>query len=214
MDYRFLASRNPGEGDARLHPALSEAGEVASEQGDGARVAVPLGAVEVKQLVPGGWTTCEQLTGARLGASITESRVIVHAERSPRRAGGAARRAHERLVGQVRYEWLRSVGYRHRAGRGSWEEVRLAVVARSWSGQARELYIDLALTRRCDAAAVARAIVSRTARFWLARAHIGEDGQRARYEALVDAPAVPAPGAHEFAHYLLPRYVLIDAAPV
>jgi len=205
MDYRFLAARSPGEADARLHPALCESGEVACEHGDGVSLAVPLAAVEVKQLVPGGWTTCEQLGGARLDATITESRLIVCAGRS-------SRRARERLVGQLRYEWLRSVGYRHRAGRGSREEVRLAVVARSQSGQDRELYVDVALTRRRDAAAVARAIVARAARFWLAQAQIGDDGQRARYEALADAPAVPAPGAHEFAHYLLPRYVPIDAA--
>ena len=206
MDYRFLMSRGAGETDARLHPALSGTGEVVCEQGDGVTLAVPLAGVEVKQLVPGGWKTCEQVSCARLAATLTESRLIVCAGRSPRRA-------RERLVGQLRYEWLRSVGYRHRADRGSKEEVRLAVLATSPSGGDRELYVDLALTRRCNAAAAARAIVTRAARFWLARARIDDDGQRARFQALLGAPAVPAPGAHEFAHYLLPCHEPIDAAP-
>ncbi|MFI4991565.1 MAG: hypothetical protein ACHQHO_11730 [Solirubrobacterales bacterium] len=233
MGFSMLAIRTPDEEDGRLYPLPGEEqGSVRMEQWDGEPLRLTGSAITVQELDSGRWRTLLRARDIKLDLLITDSRFIVSSSKFDKGGGwvgfgggaffalaangvskarAAYRRRGKLLVGQVRYPWLRCVGYKPKAGWGSSEQIRLGVVARSGDGERQELFLDVALPRNVDSAAVARAIVARAAAYRLAYTDV-HDEDRARFEELADGPTLPPPEPKKFALYNLPRHYFVSSA--
>jgi len=228
MDYRILAVRATDEEDGRLYPTVTPAGTVEGDAWDGDPLRIGASALEVSELISGGWKTQQRFKGVKVDVLITDCRFIVTCTRFNMGGGwwggvavaavangvSKARAAHRRhskaLVGQVRYAWLRCVGYKPKLGWASNEEVRLGVVVKTRDGATRELHLDVRLPKNVDSAAVARAVVARAARYRLHYTDIADAAERVIYEELAEGPALPAAEPKQFALYRLPRCFFVD----
>jgi hypothetical protein len=234
MSFAMLAVRTADEEDGRLYPIPGkERGSVETEGWDGQPLRLTGGSVTVQELSSGTWRTLQRLRDVKLDLLITDSRLVVSCGKFDKGGGwvgfgggGAlfalaangvskARAAHRRhgklLVGQVRYPWLRCVGYKPKAGWGSHEEIRLGVVTKSGEGERQELFLDIALPKNVDSAAVARAVVTRAAAYRLAYTEVADD-DRPKLVELSEDPSIPAPEAKKFALYDIPRYCYVSTA--
>jgi hypothetical protein len=234
MEFGILAIRTADEDDGRLYPLPGEEkGSIQMEQWDGEPLRLTGSALTVQELRSGQWRTLQRLRDVKLDVLVTDSRLIVSCSKFDKGGGwigfggggvlfamaangvSKARAVHRRhgkaLVGQVRYAWLRCVGYKPKAGWGSKEEIRLGVVVMSGGGDRQELFLDIALPNNVDSAAVARATVKRAASYRLSYTEI-EERDRTLLEELADAPSVGAPEPKKFALLNIPRHDYVSAA--
>jgi hypothetical protein len=234
MEYSILAIRSAEEDDGRLYPIPGhEANQVQVEEWDGEPLRLLANRAQVSELVAGSWRTRQRVKDVKLAVMITDSRVVVCCSKFDKGGGwigfggaGAAvalaangvskaRAAHRRrgkmLVGQVRYPWLRCVGFKPKTGWTSNEAIRLGVSVKSRDGAVHEIYLDLALPKNVDSAAVARAIVARAARYRLAHTGLDSDAHRSRFEELAEGPTLAAPEPKKFAIYQMPVYAFVNA---
>ena len=190
MSFAMLAIRTADEEDGSLYPVPGlQNGSVTMEQWDGEPLRLTGSSITVQELRSGTWRTLQRLRDVKLDLLITDSRLVVSCSKFDKGGGwvgfggggvvfalaangvSKARAAHRRhgklLVGQVRYSWMRCVGYKPKAGWGSNEEIRLGVVVKSDDGERQELFMDVALPKNVHSAAVARAIVTRAAAYRL-----------------------------------------------
>jgi hypothetical protein len=228
MGFTMLVVRTADEDDGRLYPRPGEQpGSVEMEQWDGQPLRLTASAITVQQLSSATWRTLQRLRDVKLDILVTESRVIISCKKFDKGGGwvgfggggvlfalaangvSKARAAHRRhgklLVGQVRYPWLRCVGYKPKTGWGSSEEIRLGVVVTSGDGERQELFLDIALPKDVDSGAVARAISQRAASYRLAYTEI-EDDDRACFEELSRGLVIEAPEPKKFAVHNIPHY--------
>jgi hypothetical protein len=235
VDYCMLATRAPGEDDGRLYPVPGhESGTVALEPLDGEPLRLTGSGVSIYELVADGCKSWLRLRHIKADLLITESRVVVACSKYDKAgrwwrfgAGGAALapppngarrslaaecRDGKMLVGHVRYPWLRCVGYKPKTGWASNEELRVGVVVQARDGAKRQLFLDVRLPRNVNSSAVARAIVTRTARYRLKHTEIEGDTHRTAYERLADAAELGLPEPKKFALYQLPTYFAVNAA--
>jgi hypothetical protein len=234
MDFQILAIRSADEDDGRLYPLPGEEkGSVRMEQWDGEPLRLTGTALAVRQLSSGAWRTHQRVKDVKLDILISDSRVVVSCVKFDKGGGwvgfggggvmfamaangvSKARAAHRRhgkvLVGQVRYPWLRCVGYKPKAGWGSSEEIRLGLVSRSDNGAHQELFLDIALPKDVDSSATARAIITRAADYRLHHEEVPEE-DRASLQVLAAGPSLGAPEAKKFALHTLPRYAFVSTA--
>jgi len=230
----MLAIRTADEEDGRLYPLPDEQkGSVRMEQWDGEPLRLTGSALVIQELRSGKWRTLQRLRDVKLDLLITDSRLVVSCSKFDKGGGwigfggggvvlalaangvSKARAAHRRhgklLVGHVRYPWLRCVGYKPKAGWGSSEEIRLGVVARSRDGERQELFLNIALPKNVDSAAVARAVVMRAAAYRLTHTEV-QDEDRPRFEELSEGPRLATPEPKKFALYNIPRHYYVSAA--
>jgi hypothetical protein len=105
----------------------------------------------------GGWVNLGGgAGGAVLNLGINAASKIKAAQRSRQKV----------LVGHVRYQWLRSVGYRSKGGVIKVQHVRLGI-ADGMSDPLRPVALDIELSTSVSAAEFARDIVARATAFWL-----------------------------------------------
>jgi hypothetical protein len=234
MSFAMLAIRTADEEDGRLHPIPGEEkGSVRMEQWDGQPLRLAASSITVQELRSGKWRTLQQVRDVKLDVLVTDSRLLVSCGKFDKGGGwvgfggggvlfalaangvSKARAAHRRhgklLVGQVRYPWLRCVGYKPKAGWGSNEELRLGVVTKSGEGERQELFLDLALPKNVDSAAVARAVVMRAAAYRLAYTEVADE-DRPKLVELSEGPALASPEPKKFALYHIPRYYHVSTA--
>jgi hypothetical protein len=232
MGYSILAIRTAEDEDGRLYPVVGDDhSPVELESLDGSIQRLSGRAVMVSELVAGGLKTVARFKDIKVDLLITESRVALCCDKYEKGGGwvgfgaGAfvalaangvskARAAHRRrgkmLVGQVRYSWLRCVGYKPKAGWGSSEKLRLGVAVKLNDGATRELLLDVALPKGVDSKAVARAIVTRAARYRLDHTAIDDGDERRKFEELAAAPQLAPPEPRKFAMYQMPRYFFVS----
>jgi hypothetical protein len=233
MGYAMLAIRTAAEDDGRLYPVVGdEQSPVELESLDGSIEHLKGRAVTVSELVPGGFKTIARFRDVNIDLLITESRVALCCDKYEKGGGwvgvgaGAfvavaangvskARAAHRRrgktLVGQVRYSWLRCVGYKPKAGWGSREQLRLGVVVKLADGATRELFLDVALTKGIDSKAAAQAIITCAARYRLDHTVVEDTDERRRFEELARTPELARPEPKKFALCQMPSYFFVSA---
>ena len=234
MGYSILAIRTAEEEDGRLYPVVGDdQSPVELEPLDGSIQRLSGRALMVSEIVAGGLKTVARFKDIKVDLLITESRVALCCDKYEKGGGwvgfgaGAfvavaangvskARAAHRRrgkmLVGQVRYSWLRCVGYKPKAGFSSSEKLRLGVAVKLADGATRDLLLDVALPKGVDSKAVAHAIVTRAARYRLDHTVVEDEGERRQFEELTDASELARPEPKKFAMYQLPRYFFVSAA--
>jgi hypothetical protein len=232
MGYSILAIRTAEEEDGRLYPVVGDdRSPVELEPLDGSIQRLSGRAVMVSELVAGGMKTVARFKDVKVDVLITESRVALCCDKYEKGGGwvgfgaGAfvavaangvskARAAHRRrgkmLVGQVRYSWLRCVGYKPKAGWGSGEKLRLGVVVKLADGATRDLLLDIALPKGVDSKSVARAIVTRAARYRLEHIAIDDVDERRQFEELAAATELAPPEPKKFSMYQMPRYFFVS----
>jgi hypothetical protein len=170
MSYSMLVRRVPGDGDARLYPALADPRTVAMEPIDGEPLRVKATSLAVREVSAGGLRLDAEIRSSGVDVLIGDARVVVSCQcpelvRSEYPLVGSAslaeNRSGELVVGQIRHAWLRCVGARSRTGWRAREDVRLGAVVRNSGGGLRELFLDLRLARGASAVEVAEAIFAR-----------------------------------------------------
>jgi hypothetical protein len=217
MDYCMLAVRTVDDTDDRLYPAIADTrGTIAAEPLDGDPLRVTARGMHVGELIGDGSRTLRRLGRAKIDVLLSESRVAVSCANFDRigRFGNRVlprRRRRRILAGQVRHQWLRSVGFNPRMSWRGREEVRLGVTFVDDLGAAHELYLTLVLPNNIDSGAVAQAIVSRAARYRLEHME-ADQGDRERYEELRRAERLGRPDPDSFASYEMPCYRRVDAS--
>jgi hypothetical protein len=232
MTYNILSVRTADEDDGRLYPVVTDDGyPVQLEEWDGDVQTVVSTGVEIYEFVDGQMRQLLALRDVKADVLISDSRVVVACRKFDKGGGwvgfggaGAAfalaangvskmRAAHRRhgkvLAGQIRFAWLRCVGYKPKTGWANNEEIRLGVTVQMQDGTKRPLYLDLTLPKNVSSSEVARAIVQRAARYRIANTKIDDDTERAEYEKLVNAASLPAPEPKKFALYQLSRFYFV-----
>lgn len=233
MGYAIFAVRTADEDDGRLFPVIGDdQSPVELEPLDGSVDRVVSEGFEVSELVAGGWKHLMKLE-SKADILVTDARFVVACTKFTKGGGwvgfgagafvalaangvskarAANRRRGKMLVGQVRYAWLRSVGYMPRRGWGSKEELRLGVKVKTESGETRDLFLDVSLPKHVNSGELARAIVRRAAAYRLAHTGVDTEEERQALTELIDAARLPAPEAGKFAMYSMPRYFFVSAA--
>jgi hypothetical protein len=233
VSYSILTVRTSEHADGRLHPVVSDGRDlVVLEEGDGEVQRLSASAVHVGEAVAGGLRTLTHVSNVKLDLLVSESRVILACQKYEKGGGwvgfgagafvavaanGASKAlaAHRRrgkvLVGQVRYPWLRCVGFKPKLGWASSEQLRLGVSVPMSGGNQCQLLLDATLPKDVAAAKVAHAIVAHAARYRLEHSSVADD-ERQRYEELIDGPPLAPPEAKKFAVYQMPTYFPVAAS--
>ncbi len=227
MDYSILATRTADEQDARLHPSLTSAEKIALEPLDGDPLLLRATGLVVSERTRGDLgihlrarvSVDLLISDARVAVSCIEpanhhSSAGIHAtltHLAHRFGTKHSERVSKLLVGQVRYSWLRCVGFKPRRGRRSDGELRLGVVARAPDGAPRELFLDLSLPRSVDAATIAQSVATRAARYLTY--HVPSDEtQRSELQMLAKEMHLEPPPPGKFALWHLPGAPFVSAA--
>jgi hypothetical protein len=234
MGYSILSVRTREETDGRLYPVVADKPElIATEERDGEIQRLSASRMTVRELVGGSCKTIVQIKDTKVDLLVTESRFVIACEKFEKGGGWvgfggaglafalaangvsklrAAQRRHGKLlVGQVRYPWLRCVGFTPRAGWGSQEQIRLGVVEMLGGGASRELFLDVSLPKNVDSGEVARVIAQKTARYRLEHVAIEDASEQACYEDLASAGRLASPAPKKFAFYQMPRWYCVSA---
>ena len=230
--YEFLVIRDASEEDGRLYPVMGDAQHpVEPEPGDGTPMRFTAGGLDIMESLPNGMKKIAGLRDVRLDLVLTDARLALSCDKFDKGGGwwgiggaGAAialvadgvskvRAAHRRrgkaLLGQVRYPWIRCVGFMPKTGWASDEQLRVGVVSKLADGSTRDLYLDLILPKTVASQAVAEELVSRAARHRLTRTPFREE-ERAALESLAGRPTLPVPEKGKFALHQMPRYSYVS----
>lgn len=226
MQFDVLAVRRLDEQDHDyLYPVTFQDGVIALDPRDGSRV-MPFMAKEftVQEMSPKGWRTVHSKGDIRLACFCSDSRLGMSCLKYDRGGGwvsldlgvmmalnvaskaiAKARSSGKVLVGHVRFEWLRSVGWAPKRGLLTNEELVLQLVDGTGTNRTRDVRIVLALAGGSLAGCVAHDVAQRAARYRLASSESMEAGVRQRMEALAGVdPNGPQPGS--YATYAFPSW--------
>lgn len=135
--------------------------------------------------------------GFGLGASVATLNNKWNEMVAKRRARGTM------LLGQVRHQWLRAVGFEPRKSLISPGKLRLVTSDRS-NGSSSYFFLDLETPKGVDTSEVAQAIAQRAAHYWLDQSEIElDDLTRERLDKLARGSAIPA-NPNGYASYTMP----------
>lgn len=234
MNYDVLTVRTPDENDDSLYPVMGDGpGGIAPESLDGEVLELSASALSLRQFKDDAFEELAFLKDVDMDLMVTDSRVIVACEQwakgdqywgvglgatlalvetklSQAKANREARGT--MLLGQVRYGWIKNVGYEPRSGWRSPGKLRIGTSEMTDSGEVRNLYLDLVLPKEVDPATAAQSIAQRTARYWLNNMDVQDQEVRANFEELANAQPLPSPGSKKFAVYQMPVYQYASSA--
>ena len=124
------------------------------------------------------------------------------------------RRRGKMLVGQVRYPWLKQIGFRPRRALRNDGQVRFIIEDGTQAGR-RTVVLDVGLTSNYDPREVATRILRRAVQYRLAH-DVGTASSevQAAFMALSDPPHLDDPLPGRFALYTLPTYLPVGSDTV
>jgi hypothetical protein len=232
VSFNIIGIRTHESNDGRLYPLVGDSyTPIEFEEHDGEPVWVTASALSVGEVAGGGIRNVAKMKDTKIDVMISDARLALACSKFDKGStwwgiggGGAtaalvftavskARAAHRRkgklLMGQVRYPWLKNVGFTSKRDWKTNETIRLNLIENT-SGTDRELVLDLILPKNVDACEVARAIAQRAARYRLDFTDVPDD-RRERFEALVTCGPI-APEIGRFAMYRLPTFFKANAS--
>lgn len=125
--------------------------------------------------------------------------------RAARRTRGTA------LVAQVRYAWVKSVGWMPKGGWLGHNELRIVFRVPSGDGEYVRCFLDLALDGQSDPSAIAQFCAQRVGAYRLTHTGVDTEEERAGLEDLTAADPLPVPGKRRFAMYDVPGSYAVGA---